>query len=107
MKAATARRPAPANSSDLSRALAAGKALASLQRFACSMDCNPLDLSVDGGKTLDLVRVLEVMRARGYTVEEPRRPQAQLRHDVTTWLVGIEVSGVRATVAIAIPKEPA
>lgn len=101
MKAATASRPA-ADNSHLSQALAASTAAAKLASFCKTTGCDPLDLSADG-KSLDLLRVLDAMRKRGYDVGTPVKPQAQQVRGHTTWLVTIAVAGVRAVLAVPIP----
>ena len=103
MKTATASRPT--DNSHLSQALAASTAAAKLRSFCKTTGCDPLDLSADGGKSLDLLRVLEAMRKRGYDVGTPVKPQAQLTRGHTTWLVTIAVAGVRAVLAVPIPLE--
>jgi hypothetical protein len=84
----------------LSNALAAAQAVARLQTFALATGCDPFDLSIDQGKSLDLASVLEAMRQRGYIIGELVRPQAQARRDVSAWTITIGVRGVQVTLAI-------
>jgi hypothetical protein len=88
----------------LRAALAVSSAAAKLQAFAHSTGCNPLDLSIDQGKSLDLGRVLDAMRQRGYVVGELVRPQAQSRRDASAWTVTIGVRGVQVTLALYLPN---
>jgi hypothetical protein len=99
MKPISAYAPAPLRPR-LSDALAASTALARLQTFALATGCDPLDLSIDQGKTLDLDSVLETMRRRGYVVGDLVRPQAQARRDVSAWTFTVGVHGVQVTLAL-------
>lgn len=99
MTTATAHRKTPAPTphhvplgcGDLHLALAAQEAAAHLSRFARDVGCSPSDISTPDGKGIDILRVFDVMRARGYLVDTPIKPQAQpRRHEgLTTWTVKI------------------
>lgn len=89
--AATATRPArtaPIGSGHLHNALEDARDRTKLHAFCAAIGCGPADASSDGVR-VDMLRVFETMRRRGYTVSQPTRPQAQLRKDVTTWLVNV------------------
>ena len=88
----------------LSDALAASQAVARVQTFALATGCAIEDLSIDQGKSLDLGRVLDAMRQRGYIIGELVRPQAQARRDVSAWTVTIGVRGVQVTLALYLPN---
>lgn len=104
MKNATAQRPAGAHDS-LSHVLAAANAAARLAAFAATVGCNPLDVSADEGKSLDLLKVIDVMRARGYTVSAPVKPQAQVKPWHTTWVVSVDVKGCHVKLVFHIPQD--
>lgn len=104
MRTVAARQP-PSDNSPLSQVLAASSATAKLSSFCQFTGCDPLDLSADDGKSLDLLRVLEAMRKRGYEVTTPVKPQAQLTRGHTTWLVTICIAGARVVLAVPIPLE--
>lgn len=104
MKAATATRPA-ADASHLSHTLAASTAAARLHAFADATGCDPLELSADAGKSLDLLRVLEAMRRRGYVASTPVKMAAQRCPGHTTWVTTISINGVRVTLAVHIKDQ--
>ena len=100
----TATKP-QAHDQHLSQALAAAAALARLQHLATSIRCTPADLSSDGGRSIDILRVLDVMRARGYRIDAPAMAAAQPRPQHTIWLIKIILpSGVGAKLAISLPR---
>lgn len=112
MPHANAQRRAPATehkfgSGHLHDALVAADDAARLYRAATETGCEPAELSADGGKTLDIERVLEAMHRRGYAVSAPIRPQSQTQPGFTAWTVEITVQGVRATLAFFIPNSQA
>ena len=88
MPTATATRAAPIGSGVLHNALEDARDRAQLQAFCLAIHCAPADASSDGIHG-DMLRVFDLMRARGYQVSEPKRPQTQLRKSVTTWLVNV------------------
>lgn len=92
MSTATAHRQAhtpPVGTGPLHQALEASRDLARLQAFCRSIRCAPTEVSSDGGKSLDILRVFDAMRRRGYSVSEPVRPQAQQRKGFTAWVVNV------------------
>ena len=97
---------APLGSGDLHAALAAADASARLASFARTVGCDPLDLSADQGKSLDILRIISVMRGRGYTIADPVRPQQQLARGMTTWLLAISFGGCSATLGFHLPLAP-
>lgn len=105
MKAAT--KPL-AHDRHLSQALAASAALARLQHLAKSVRCPPADLSSDGGHSIDMLRLLDVMRARGYHIDPPVMATAQPDPLHTIWLVKIVVpTGVGVRLGVPLPRVPA
>lgn len=92
----------------LSQALAASAALARLQHLAKSVRCDPTDLSSDGGLSIDMLRLLEVMRARGYRIDPPVMATAQPSPLHTIWLINIVVpTGVGVRLGVPLPRVPA
>ena len=105
MKTAT---KALAHDQRLSQALAASTALARLQHLAKSVRCAPTDLSSDGGQSIDMLRLLDVMRARGYRIAPPVMATAQPNPLHTIWLVNIVVpTGVGVRLGVPLPRAPA
>ena len=105
MKAAT--KPL-AHNRHLSQALAASAALARLQHLAKSVRCPPADLSSDGGHSIDMLRLLDVMRARGYHIDPPVMATAQPDPLHTIWLIKIVVpTGVGVRLGVPLPRVPA
>lgn len=105
MKAAT--KPL-AHDRHLSQALAASAALARLHHLAKSIRCPPADLSSDGGHSIDMLRLLDVMRARGYHIDPPIMATAQPNPLHTIWLINIVVpTGVGVRLGVPLPRVPA
>lgn len=105
MKAAT--KPL-AHDQHLSQALAASAALARLQHLAKSVRCPPADLSSDGGHSIDMLRLLDVMRARGYHIDPPVMATTQPDPLHTIWLIKIVVpTGVGVRLGVPLPRVPA
>lgn len=105
MKAAT--KP-QAHDQHLSQALAASAALARLQHLANSVRCSPAELSSDGGRSIDMLRLLDVMRARGYHIKQPVMAAAQPNPQHTIWLVDVVVpSGAGVRLGVPMPRVPA
>jgi hypothetical protein len=87
-------------------ALVAQEAAARLAALARSAACAPSEISADG-KTIDTLMVFELMRKRGYQVDTPVRPQTQLKHGMTTWLVHVTLpSGESFTLVFYEPIKP-
>ena len=108
MTTATATRPAraaPIGTGQLHTTLEDARDRARLQAFCAAVSCTPADASLDGIH-VDWPRLFETMRQRGYTVTEPRRPQAQPRRDVTTWLATITLpdNGPRCVLGFCTPN---
>lgn len=76
----------------LHQALAASDALAALQSFCRATGARPEEVSSDG-TTLDVLRVFDAMRTRGYEVSKPHRPQHQPKKGFTAWWVHVRKSG--------------
>lgn len=92
----------------LSQALAAATTLARLQHLATSIRCAPADLSSDGGRSIDILRVLDVMRSRGYQIEQPVIAKVQPQPQHTVWLLDVVVpSGAGVRLAVPLPRVPA
>ncbi|MET3134975.1 acetolactate synthase regulatory subunit [Oxalobacteraceae bacterium GrIS 1.11] len=86
-------------------ALNALNAAGKLRAFADATGCDPLELSADDGKSLDLLRVLDAMRKRGYTVGVPVKPQAPQHCGHTIWLVTVSMRGARVTLRFQIQQD--
>lgn len=81
----------PIGTGELHQALEASRDLRALRDFCSAYVCTPDEVSSDGGKSLNVLRVLDLMRSRGYGVSDPTRPQQQPRHrqGMTAWLVDV------------------
>lgn len=90
MSAATRARPTPApmGTGQLHQALVVQRDLSKLQDFCSAVRCTHAEASADGIH-LDILRVLDLMRGRGYQASAPIKPSHQSRRDLTTWLVDI------------------
>lgn len=77
---------------ELSQALEEARDRETLNRFCSAHVCTPAEVSSDG-KRLDMPRVLQLMRARGYDVSTPTKPQHQpkAREGLTAWIVHIRL----------------
>jgi hypothetical protein len=113
MTAATASRPAaghrnhttPIGTGELHQALEASRDLKALRDFCSAYVCTPDEVSSDGGKTLNVLLVLQFMRGRGYVITEPTRPQQQPRKGHTAWLVGVTLpTGARFQLGFYTPN---
>jgi hypothetical protein len=100
----TATRPkqaaAPIGTGHLHKALEDSRDHARLDDFCATMDCTAADVSADGIH-LDILRVLDVMRGRGYQVSAPLKPPHQPRRDLTTWLVDVTLPNNGPTLRLA------
>lgn len=93
MKAAHAKvRTATPGTGELSQALEEARDRETLRSFCSAHVCTPAEVSNDG-KRLDMPRVLQLMRARGYDVSTPIKPQHQpkARQGLTAWIVHIRL----------------
>lgn len=81
----------PVGTGPLHNALEASRDLTRLHAFCRSIGCAPGDVSSDGGKSLDIMRVFDAMRRRGYSISQPSRPQTQLRKGFTAWVVNVKL----------------
>jgi hypothetical protein len=88
----TATRPnptaAPIGTGALHRALEESQDRLKLKAFCAAVGCTAAEASSDGVH-LDILRVLDVMRLRGYQASAPVKPTHQPRRDLTTWLVDV------------------
>lgn len=77
---------------ELSQALEEARDRETLNRFCSAHVCTTAEVSHDG-KRLDMPLVLQLMRARGYDVSTPTRPQHQpkAREGLTAWIVHIRL----------------
>jgi hypothetical protein len=91
-------RTTPLGTGHLHQALEDARDLASLQQFCSAHVCTPAEVSSDG-KRLDMLRVFDLMRSRGYQVSPPARSQHQPKKGFTAWLVDVVLpgAGVRLT----------
>lgn len=76
----------------LHQALEDARDLAELDRFCSAEACTRAEVSGDG-KRIDMLRVFDLMRSRGYTISPPVRPQTQLKKGFTAWLVDVTLPG--------------
>lgn len=86
----TAPHYAPLGTGGLHQALEGASQLAALNSFCASVNCAPADVSTDGVH-IELPRVFDLMRARGYDVANPIRAPLQPKHGFTGWLVHIRM----------------
>ena len=87
-----ARHAAPLGTGHLHDALEGARDLAALNAFCAAQACTPAEVSSDG-RRLDMLRIFDLMRSRGYDVSQPVRPQHQPRKGFTAWLVHIRMPG--------------
>lgn len=97
MTAATAARSgkptaSPLGTGALHQALEASTKSAALAAFCRNTGTQPGEVSADG-ISLDILRVFDAMRARGYQVSEPQRPQHQPKKGLTAWWVHVGMPG--------------
>lgn len=85
-------RSTPPGTGELHRALEDSRDRAQLQAFCSAHVCTPAEVSSDG-KRLDILRVLDLLRSRGYQVTAPARAQHQPKHGFTKWLVDVTLPG--------------
>jgi hypothetical protein len=94
----------PPGTGELAHALEDARDLGRLNAFCSAHVCTPAQVSADG-KRLDMLKVFDLMRTRGYQVSEPARPQQQLRKGHTTWLVEVRLpGGVGVTLSFSTPN---
>jgi hypothetical protein len=93
---ATATRAAPIGTGALHCALEESRDRGHLQDLCRAVSCIAADVSSDGIR-IDMLRVFELMRERGYQVSEPRRPTTQRRPGRTTWLVDVTLPAAGAS----------
>jgi hypothetical protein len=79
---------APLGTGQLHQALEESQDRSKLKAFCAAVGCTAAEASSDGAH-LDILRVLDVMRVRGYQVSAPIKPPHQPRRDLTTWLVDV------------------
>jgi hypothetical protein len=89
----------PPGTGELAHALEDARDLGRLNAFCSTHVCTPDQVSTDG-KRLDMLKVFDLMRARGYQISQPVKPQQQLRKGHTTWTVDVTVPA-GASVALA------
>jgi hypothetical protein len=97
----------PIGTGELHQALEASRDLRALRDFCSAYVCTPDEVSSDGGKSLNVLRVLDLMRRRGYGVSDPTRPQHQPKHrqGLTTWLVDVTLpTGARFQMGFYTPS---
>jgi hypothetical protein len=85
-------RTTPLGTGHLHQVLEDARDLASLQQFCSAHVCTPAEVSADG-KRLDMLRVFDLMRSRGYQVSPPARSQHQPKKGFTAWLVDVVLPG--------------
>jgi hypothetical protein len=97
-------RSTPIGTGPLHHALEDARDLACLHGFCQTHQCAAADVSSDG-KRLDILRVFDLMRRRGYSVTQPTRPQTQLRKGFTAWLVDVALpAGPSFTLGLYTPN---
>ncbi|MES2126678.1 MAG: hypothetical protein V4463_05345 [Pseudomonadota bacterium] len=67
------------------RALEDARDLDTLHHFCANVGCDEAEVRDADGKRLDILKIFDAMRARGYTVAEPKRSQTQCKRGFTTW----------------------
>ncbi len=96
----------PPGTGVLHHALEDARDLGRLNAFCCAHVCTVGQVSTDG-KRLDMLKVFDLMRARGYHVGEPTRPQLQQRKGFTTWLVHVVLPDrTEVTLGFYTPNHP-
>jgi hypothetical protein len=112
MTAATATRPpnakartTPLGTGHLHQALEDSRDLATLHAFCRAHVCALAEVSSDG-KRLDMLRVLDLMRSRGYATSAPARAPHQPKKGFTTWLVDVVLpdAAARCTLGFHTPN---
>lgn len=89
-------------SRELHEVLEASNRAAQVSRFAAATGCSPSEIAgADGG--IDPCKVFHAMRARGYTVSEPRIPKHQTKPGFTAWKVDVVIKGVAAQLVFFTP----
>jgi hypothetical protein len=98
---------APTRANPLHDALVDADAKARLQASARSIGCDPIDISADG-QHVDMPRMLDLMRRRGYEVGALVRPphQPHIKAGLVTWTVAVGLPGARLTLAFFEPATP-
>lgn len=85
-------RTAPIGTGHLHQALEDARDTATLNAFCRAHVCTAAEVSSDG-KRLDMLRVFDLMRARGYTVSAPAKAEHQPKKGFTGWLVEVVLPG--------------
>lgn len=89
----------------LHQALEASRDREALHRFCSAHVCTADEVSEDG-KRLYLPRVLQLMRNRGYQVDDPVPAPHQPKKGFTAWLVHIRMPKVKFDMAFYTPDAP-
>lgn len=90
---------APIGTGHLHQALEDARDLAKLHAFCAATSCTEAEVSSDGVR-LDMLRVLDLMRARGYGASSPTKSQHQPRQGFTAWVVDVALPGPGARFAM-------
>jgi hypothetical protein len=100
-------RTTPPGTGHLHQALEDSRDRIQLEQFCSAHVCTPAEVSSDG-KRIDMLRVFDLMRARGYTVAPPARAQTQLTKGFTAWLVDVALPGPGARLQLGFytPNTP-
>jgi hypothetical protein len=94
----------PPGTGVLSHALEDARDLGRLNDFCSAHVCTTDQVSADG-KRLDMLKVFDLMRERGYQVSTPTKPQQQLRKGHTTWTVDVTLpKGAAVSLAFCTPN---
>jgi hypothetical protein len=83
-------RTTPPGTGELHRALEETRDRAELQRFCSAHVCTPAEVSSDGTR-LDILRVFDLMRGRGYEISQPVRAPHQPKKGFTAWLARVRL----------------
>lgn len=89
----------PPGTGELHQALEDASDATRLHAFCELVECSAEQASADG-KRLSLLRVLDLMRGRGYGVTEPAKAPHQPRRNFTTWIVVVTFQN-KTTVQLA------
>jgi hypothetical protein len=83
-------RTTPPGTGHLHQALEDSRDRAQLAQFCSAHVCTPAEVSSDG-KRIDMLRVLDLMRARGYEISAPARAHHQPIKGSTKWLAHVRL----------------
>ena len=89
----------------LHQALATSEKTAALHSFCQATGTRPEEVSSDG-TSLDVLRVFDAMRTRGYEVSKPQCPQHQPKKGFTAWWVHVRKANVEFALGFYTANQP-